>query len=53
MINNLDQQKSKVKPYHHQISLDCKQILTDGLNDPEYFEFIIKNFNEMIAIDPS
>ncbi len=30
-----------------------KQILNDGLNAPEYLDFTIENFNEMVAIDPS
>ena len=74
MINNPDWQKPKIKPYLHQLSLECikklvecveqfnkgkidadttfkmqRQILSDEIEDEEFFEFAIKNFSEMMG----
>ncbi len=73
MINNPDWQKPKVKPYFHQISLDCieeiavcmedndieemdcdtclimQEILSDEIEDEEFFDFAIENLDELFS----
>ena len=73
MINNPDWFKPKVKPYFHQISLECieeiaayiedndiekmdcntclvmQEILSDEIEDEEFFEFAIDNLEELFS----
>ena len=73
MIANPDWLKSKIKPYHHQISLDCiteiavyienndmeevdcdtclimQEILSDEIDDEEFFDFVIENLEELLT----
>ncbi len=74
MISNPNWHKPKIKPYLHQISLDClsklvecmesceigeidtnacceleKQILTDEIDDSEFLNFAIENFEELLS----
>ncbi len=59
MINNPDWLKAKIKPYFHQISLECieeidcdtciimQEILSDEIEDSEFLEFAIDNLEEL------
>ncbi len=71
MINNPDWLNAKIKPYFHQISLECieeiaaymesldteemdcdtylkmQEILSDEIEDEEFFDFAIDNLSEM------
>ncbi len=73
MITNPDWLKAKIKPYLHQISLDCiaeiavyienndieeldcdtclimQEILSDEIDDIEFFEFAIDNLEELLS----
>ncbi len=73
MITNPDWLKPKVKPYFHQISLECleeiaayredndiermdcdtclivQEILSDEIDDTEFLEFTIENFDELFS----
>ena len=73
MINNPDWLKAKVKPCHHQISLECieeiavfmedidtekidcdaclimQEILSDEIEDTEFFDFAIDNLEELLS----
>ncbi len=73
MINNPDWLKTKVKPYFHQISLECieeitayiedndiegidcdsclimQEILSDEIEDEEFFDFAIDNLEELTS----
>ncbi len=73
MITNPDWHKPKIKPYLHQISLDClsklvecmesidieemdcgtffkmQEILRDEIDDTEFLEFAIENFDELFS----
>ena len=73
MITNPDWLNPKVKPYHHQISLECieeiveymesndieemdcdtclvmQEILSDEIEDTEFFYFAIDNLSELLS----
>jgi len=73
MINNPNWLKSKIRPYLHQISLDCieeiavyiadndiegvdcntclimQEILSDEIEDEEFFDFAIDNLEELLS----
>ncbi len=61
MITNPDWLKTKVKPYFHQISLECieemdcntclimQEILRDEIEDEEFLSFAIDNLEELFS----
>ena len=61
MINNPDWLKAEIKPYFHQISLECieeidcdtclvmQEILSDEIDDEEFLEFAIENLDELFS----
>jgi hypothetical protein len=61
MINNPDWQNPKIKPYHYQLSLGCieeidcdtclimQEILSDKIEDEEFFDFALDNLEELTS----
>ncbi len=60
MLTNPDWQNPKIKPYLNQLSLGCieemdcdtclvmQEILSDEIDDEEFFDFAIDNLSEMM-----